>query len=392
LVLGREDPLGDVPAAPRLGARVPGGPPVDREVDEERERRHPRRVERGDHAERGVVGEARVERIEEPRHPAHGAEREDGEREATRPEAAQERRGSARVTDLGELRVGHHPRAAPEARVEHDGEHAAHHHAPPEPVPRDPVLDREPRHGEWRVGRERGRDHRGPREPPGDRAAREEVLVGGGAGAPRVEQRDRDGEDEVEHDDRPVDRGEGHGVPPASGGSGVLSCCGNSGAASSRGSCSTRSRIWISSPIAAPRSLNLRAAGSTRSSMDPTARLYTATALVSASPIASKWPPSVRMRSYSCFPSSLICSAFLAICSWRHPKAIARRSAISVVGVATTTRLAIPSSMRLGSASTAADTNASPGMNITTSSAAFPNSSQYALPASALMCCLTWPA
>jgi len=284
LVLGREDPLGDVPAAPRLGARVPGGPPVDREVDEERERRHPRRVERRDHAERCAVGEARLERIEEPRHPAHGAEGEDGERDAaqhgqdeleevgdedtpepgerrvergedeeaerrlplpdaeghsddlrhgggdpadddrvdrerevTRPEAAQERRGSARVADLGELRVGHHPRAAPEARVEHDGEHAAHHHAPPEPVPRDPVLDGEPRHGEWRVGGERSRDHRGPREPPGDRAAREEVLVGRGAGAPRVEERDRDGQDEVEHDDRPVDRGEGHGASPPSG-------------------------------------------------------------------------------------------------------------------------------------------------------------------------------
>src|SRR5213083_2739370 len=48
-----------------------------------------------------------------------------------------------------------------------------------------------------------------------DRAARQEVLVGGGAGPPRVEERDGDGEDEVERDDHPVDRGESHA--PASG-------------------------------------------------------------------------------------------------------------------------------------------------------------------------------
>ena len=49
---------------------------------------------------------------------------------------------------------------------------------------------------------------------------------------------------------------------------------------------------------------------------------------------------------------------------------------MSVVGDATTTRRVIPSSISAGSTSAAAETNASPGMNMTTNSADFANSSQ----------------
>ena len=72
---------------------------------------------------------------------------------------------------------------------------------------------------------------------------------------------------------------------------------------------------------------------------------------------------------------------------------MARRSAINVVGVATTTFIAMPSSMSAGSASAAAPTNDSPGMNMTTSSGVDANCSQYALAASAVMCsrtCFAW--
>ena len=44
------------------------------------------------------------------------------------------------------------------------------------------------------------------------------------------------------------------------------------------------------------------------------------------------------MRSWSSLPSSLMRRAFSAICSCLHPYATARSKAISVVGVANTTR------------------------------------------------------
>src|SRR5713101_3884620 len=68
---------------------------------------------------------------------------------------------------------------------------------------------------------------------------------------------------------------------------------------------------------------------------------------------------------------------------------MARSTAMSVVGVETTTRFAMPSSMRVGSATAAAPTNDSPGMNMTTSSGADGNCSQYALAARIVMCSRT---
>ena len=44
-VPGGEDALSHVAAASRLRSRVPARPPVDGQVDEERDRRHPHRVE-----------------------------------------------------------------------------------------------------------------------------------------------------------------------------------------------------------------------------------------------------------------------------------------------------------------------------------------------------------
>ena len=53
LVLRRKDALGHVSAAARFRAGIPGRPPVDGEINEERDRRHPRRVEIGEECETG---------------------------------------------------------------------------------------------------------------------------------------------------------------------------------------------------------------------------------------------------------------------------------------------------------------------------------------------------
>src|SRR5206468_124977 len=81
------------------------------------------------------------------------------------------------------------------------------------------------------------------------------------------------------------------------GGSVTSSWRGNSGAASSRGSWSTASSTPMSSPVAAPRSRNLRAAGSTRDSIEPTALLNVSVARFSDRPMSLKWSPRVLSRS-----------------------------------------------------------------------------------------------
>ncbi len=54
-VLGAEHALRDVAAAARLGARIPGGPPVHRNVDQEGDHRHPGGVQIGDEVEHGAL-------------------------------------------------------------------------------------------------------------------------------------------------------------------------------------------------------------------------------------------------------------------------------------------------------------------------------------------------
>ena len=82
-VLGAEHALRDVAAAARLGAGIPGGPPVHRNVDQERDHRHPGGVQIGDEVEHGATcgraarvihqGELRLHAVDA----ADGAHRED---------------------------------------------------------------------------------------------------------------------------------------------------------------------------------------------------------------------------------------------------------------------------------------------------------------------------
>ena len=57
-VLGAEHALRDVAAAARLRARIPGGPPVHRDVDQEGDHRHPGGVQIGDKVEDGALRRA----------------------------------------------------------------------------------------------------------------------------------------------------------------------------------------------------------------------------------------------------------------------------------------------------------------------------------------------
>ncbi len=137
-----------------------------------------------------------------------------------RAKSAQERRGFARVPDLGELDVGHHAGAAPQPGVEEHREHPAHQEAPPDPVPRDAVARDQAGHHERRVGGERRRNHRRAGEPPGNVAPGKEELRRALAGACLVVEADADVEREVGGDDEPVDNGESHG-PPIGGAAGT---------------------------------------------------------------------------------------------------------------------------------------------------------------------------
>src|SRR5271166_3076361 len=79
------------------------------------------------------------------------------------------------------------------------------------------------------------------------------------------------------------------------------------------GASSTISIEGMSSPVAAPSSLNFLADGSTRSSSEPMVLLKASTDRSRPMPIAPKCPTNVPIRSYSCFPNSLISFAFRAM-------------------------------------------------------------------------------
>ena len=142
----------------------------------------------------------------------HPAENDaiDGNAQVQRAESSQERRGLAGVADFGELDVGHDAGAPPQARVEEHRQHAAGDEAPPQPVAGDASHGDHAGDRQRRVRGERGRDHGGPGQPPGNVAAGEKKLVHAGARAGPVVQSDAEVEQEVQRDDGPVERCELH--------------------------------------------------------------------------------------------------------------------------------------------------------------------------------------
>ena len=87
---------------------------------------------------------------------------------------------------------------------------------------------------------------------------------------------------------------------------------------------------------------------------------------------------------------SLTARALSATFSWRQPYATARSRAISVVGVAISTCWSTPSSIRLGTCSSAALNSASLGRNITTNSGVEENCDQYDFALSFVTCSRIW--
>ena len=129
LVLRAEDPLRDVAAAARLRPRVPGGPPVHGDVDEEGEHRHPGGADVRDEGQDRAAAPAgrrprRVEGVElllQGLHPAHRPHRADGEHDH-HPHLQ------------GELEEVHHE-DAPEPRERRDEGGDQHHAEDDQPGP-----------------------------------------------------------------------------------------------------------------------------------------------------------------------------------------------------------------------------------------------------------------
>jgi len=124
--------------------------------------------------------------------------------------AAEEGGGFALVAELDELDVGEDFGAAPVAREEEDGHHAAEALRPPEPVAGDAVAGDEAGDEERSVGGEGGGDHGSAGEPPGDVAAGDEELFGAAGGAAAVVEADEEIEEQVGGDDDPIGGGEDH--------------------------------------------------------------------------------------------------------------------------------------------------------------------------------------
>jgi hypothetical protein len=125
-------------------------------------------------------------------------------------EAAEEGGGFALVAELDKFDVGENFCAAPVAREEEDGHHAAEALRPPEPVAGDAVAGDEAGDEERRVGGECGGDHGSAGEPPGNVAAGDEKFLGTAGGTAAVVERDEKIEEQVGGDDDPVGGGEGH--------------------------------------------------------------------------------------------------------------------------------------------------------------------------------------
>jgi len=125
-------------------------------------------------------------------------------------EAAEEGGGFALVAELDEFDVGEDFGAAPVAREEEDGHHAAETLRPPEPVSGDTVAGDEASDEERRVGGESGGDHGSAGEPPGNVAAGDEEFFGAAGRAAAVVEADEEIEEQVGGDDDPIGGGEDH--------------------------------------------------------------------------------------------------------------------------------------------------------------------------------------
>ena len=129
-----------------------------------------------------------------------------------RAESAHDARRVARIADLVELEVGEHARPAPQPGVEEDRRHAREHERPPHPVAGDAVAPDDVGDEVGRVAAEGGGDHREPREPPRDGAARREELRSAAARPLGKEQRRDEADEQRDRNNHPVERGEDHGA------------------------------------------------------------------------------------------------------------------------------------------------------------------------------------
>ena len=125
-------------------------------------------------------------------------------------EAAEEGGGFALIAELDEFDVGKNFGAAPVAREEKDGHHAAEALRPPEPVAGDAVARDESGDEQRSVGGESGGDHGGAREPPGNVAAGDEKFFGTAGGPAPVVKRDEEIEEQVGGDYDPISGGKDH--------------------------------------------------------------------------------------------------------------------------------------------------------------------------------------
>src|ERR1700686_1964841 len=112
-------------------------------------------------------------RPEDYRDDAHHCARHPSEDEAVhekseidRLKTAKKSRWFSAVTDFAELHVGQNLSPPPIAREEENRQHAADAEAPPDPVPGDSLSRDHAAHKQWRIRRERGRNHRGTGQPP----------------------------------------------------------------------------------------------------------------------------------------------------------------------------------------------------------------------------------
>jgi hypothetical protein len=125
-------------------------------------------------------------------------------------ETAEEGGGFALVAELDEFDVGEDFGAAPVAREEKDGHHAAKTLGPPEPVARDTVARDEAGDEKWRVGGKSSGDHGSASQPPGNVAAGDEKFLSAAGRAAAVIEADEEIEEQVGGDDDPIGGGEGH--------------------------------------------------------------------------------------------------------------------------------------------------------------------------------------
>ena len=125
---------------------------------------------------------------------------------------AQESRGLARVAHLRELYVGEQARAPPQAGEKKHRHHARGQKAPPQPVAGDPEFVDQTGDEQGGIGGEGGGHHGGARQPPGDGASGDKVIVDAFArAAAKIEAQDQ-GDGQIADDGRPVEEGEIHGA------------------------------------------------------------------------------------------------------------------------------------------------------------------------------------